>query len=771
MQSALQAGRIAALAVVLMLAGPVAALAADVLIDLGTLGGFSTLPGGINAAGHVVGGSATVGVGTVRAFVWTPGGGMVSIGTLGGNAYANAINASGVVVGQSPTSSASLLDKAFRWTQAGGMVSLGTLPTGSISRAFGINSGGQIVGEANVTSPSFAFRAFLLNPGGTMQNLGTLPDGGSSVARAINDDGHVVGSAIDSNGQRRAFLWTQTSGVMQDLGALEGDTSSTAYGINAAGRVVGWSTLVTLGDEVDRAVVWDPSVPELRELLMPLGGVASRAYGIDDLGRVVGEVLLSDGSLRGALWDATGKPRVLGLLLGGSYSVALGISASGHVVGQASNSDGDDHAVRWQLNVPPTAVDQGVTTAQDTPVAFNVTASDADGDQLSYTVVSGPSHGTLSGNLPAGTYTPAAGYTGPDSFTFRVNDGTEDSPVATVSITVTRVNHAPAADDLSVSTPADTPVPITVTGSDPDGDPVSFVLVDGPAHGSLSGGLPTPTYTPGPGYTGADSFTFRVDDGSAQSGVATVSITVTRVNHAPAAADQAVSTAQDLPVGITATGSDPDGDGLTFALVTGPAHGSLSGTLPAVTYTPAPGYSGGDGFTFRVNDGTADSNIATVAITVTAVTPPADTLEGRMSGEGGVRVAGQQHQFVFQVRSGPAGSGGSLVYALGANRFASTGLTRVTFSDGPGSAPGSHAVADTVVFAGLGTWNGQPGHSFEARATDAGEPGVGHDVFEVTIRSLAGAVVATAGGLLSSGNIQSNRVQSATTTTASKRRR
>jgi hypothetical protein len=117
----------------------------------------------------------------------------------------------------------------------------------------------------------------------------------------------------------------------------------------------------------------------------------------------------------------------------------------------------------------------------------------------------------------------------------------------------------------------------------------------------------------------ADSFTFTVNDGSVDSAAATVSITVNAVNDAPTADDQPVSTDQDVVVDITLTGSDPDGDTLTFAIATGPTSGTLSGTLDGdelVTYTPNAGFTGADSFTFTVNDGTQDSAPATVSITV-----------------------------------------------------------------------------------------------------------------------------------------------------------
>jgi len=91
------------------------------------------------------------------------------------------------------------------------------------------------------------------------------------------------------------------------------------------------------------------------------------------------------------------------------------------------------------VNTAPVADDQSVTTDEDTTVAITLSATDADGDALSYSVVSAPASGTLSGTAPNLTYTPDAGFVGSDSFTFVANDGTVDSNTATVSITVNEV--------------------------------------------------------------------------------------------------------------------------------------------------------------------------------------------------------------------------------------------------------------------------------------------------------------------------------------------
>jgi N-acetylneuraminic acid mutarotase len=267
----------------------------------------------------------------------------------------------------------------------------------------------------------------------------------------------------------------------------------------------------------------------------------------------------------------------------------------------------------------PVAEPGAVTTKEDTAVAVTLAASDADGDTLTYTVVSGPSHGALSGTGNSRTYTPAANYHGPDSFTFKANDGTADSNVATVTLTITPVNDAPVALAGSATTPEETAVSVTLGSTDVDGDTLTYTVVTGPSHGTLSGTGNSRTYTPVANYHGPDAFTFKANDGKEDSNVATVTLTVTPVNDAPVAHPGAETTAEDTPVAVTLGSTDVDGDTLTYTVVTGPSHGTLSGTGNSRTYTPAADYHGPDSFTFKANDGKADSNVATVTLTVTPV--------------------------------------------------------------------------------------------------------------------------------------------------------
>ena len=268
------------------------------------------------------------------------------------------------------------------------------------------------------------------------------------------------------------------------------------------------------------------------------------------------------------------------------------------------------------VNDAPMATPLVVVTQQETPVAINLTGSDVDGDALTFNVITIPAHGTLSGEAPGLTYTPETSYLGNDSFTFTASDGLSVSGPATVEITVTQVNQQPVADGQTLVTAEDTLLAVVLSGSDPDGDAITFTVASGPLHGVLSGSAPNLTYTPAANYNGSDSFTFIVYDGQVNSLPATIDIAVLAVNDSPVANPQSVTAQQDTAISITLSGSDADGDALTYSVVAFPVNGSLVGTPPSLIYTPAAGYSGTDSFAFKVNDGSVDSADATVIITV-----------------------------------------------------------------------------------------------------------------------------------------------------------
>jgi cellulase/cellobiase CelA1 len=268
------------------------------------------------------------------------------------------------------------------------------------------------------------------------------------------------------------------------------------------------------------------------------------------------------------------------------------------------------------VNDAPVAANQNLVTSEDSSLNITLSASDIDSGSLTFSVVSGPSHGSLSGTAPNFTYTPNANYNGNDSFTFKASDGQDDSNTATISIEVIPVNDAPVASTQNVTLSEDAAKAITLGATDADGDALTYVIVTAPLKGALTGSGANWTYTPNTNVNGPDSFAFKASDGQADSNTATVNLNIQPVNDAPVANTQNVTTAFNTAKSIVLTGSDIDDDALNFIVVSGPSKGTLSGSGATRTYTPNSGFSGSDSFTFKANDGQADSGIATVNITV-----------------------------------------------------------------------------------------------------------------------------------------------------------
>ena len=155
----------------------------------------------------------------------------------------------------------------------------------------------------------------------------------------------------------------------------------------------------------------------------------------------------------------------------------------------------------------------------------------------------------------------------------------------------------------------------------PDGTPATFsggtIGSVNPSSTTTTSGTATSTFTAG-ATAGTGNVSATIDNQTL-----TVQLDVV---GAPTANPQTVNVAFDTAKAITLTGSDPNSPplSLTFAIATDPAHGSLSGTVPNVTYTPNTGFHGTDSFTFTVNNGTSTSPAATVTLDVAAGVPTAN---------------------------------------------------------------------------------------------------------------------------------------------------
>ncbi|MGW0162692.1 tandem-95 repeat protein, partial [Mycobacterium sp. NPDC003323] len=256
-----------------------------------------------------------------------------------------------------------------------------------------------------------------------------------------------------------------------------------------------------------------------------------------------------------------------------------------------------------------------------------LTATDADGDSLTYALGAQAGNGTVTVNADGTwTYTPNANFHGTDTFTYTVSDGTATAAPVSVTITVTPVNDAPTATaGLSGSGNEDTAITGTLTGTDIDGDTLTYALSSQAGRGTVIVNADGDwTYTPNTNYTGTDSFTYTVSDGhGGVSTPVTVNVTVAAVNDAPVARADSFSTAEDTTLSsgnLLGNDTDVDGDTITVVGNTQPAHGSVTvGSDGSFTYTPAANYSGTDSFSYTIADADGSTSTASVTIAVTAV--------------------------------------------------------------------------------------------------------------------------------------------------------
>ena len=280
-------------------------------------------------------------------------------------------------------------------------------------------------------------------------------------------------------------------------------------------------------------------------------------------------------------------------------------------------------AGRRALDVPnmaPTAAFNAVPASGAAPleVTFTSSSTDSDGTIVQYRWAYGDGV-VATGNADEVKHT----YTTPGSYTATLtvtdDDGATNSTSRTVVVNGPPANRPPVATAQTVVTTINTPVQITLSGTDADGDPLSYSISNPPA-GTLTGTGAVRTYTPPNNQVGTDVFTFTANDGKATSAPATVTINIQQpTNTPPVATPQSVSTTLNTSIQITLSGTDANGDLLTYAIVGNP-RGSLTGTGAVRTYRPPTGQVGIDSFAFTVNDGEATSAPAIVTITIGA--PP-----------------------------------------------------------------------------------------------------------------------------------------------------
>ncbi len=278
----------------------------------------------------------------------------------------------------------------------------------------------------------------------------------------------------------------------------------------------------------------------------------------------------------------------------------------------ASMTAGPDAAFVSPFHVDCFAPERfSIYEGESTPLFWSIT------DPLNSTTTS-INHGI--GNVtPSGTgsvmVSPAANTT----YTLTTTNG---SSTRTATTTVTLLSARPVTDDKTIPLPANVPSNVTLTATDPRNLPLTWIVVAPPAHGNVTGSGPVFTFTPHTNYGGPDSMQVKTNNGTFDSNIATISFYIRP--DAPIADAQSVDVPFMAAKAIRLTAMDPDNEALTWSIVTPPGNGALTGTAPNVIYTPTGPATGPDSFTFKVNDGTFDSNTATVSLNVCPATVPVD---------------------------------------------------------------------------------------------------------------------------------------------------
>jgi len=280
-----------------------------------------------------------------------------------------------------------------------------------------------------------------------------------------------------------------------------------------------------------------------------------------------------------------------------------------------------------KVNNAPVANDRDVEGLEDQSIEILLQAMDPDYDPISYTIVTAPKKGHLTGTPPSVIYQPDENYHGSDAFTFTASDGVLTSNIAQIQVSIFPQNDVPIAQDSLLDAVEDEPVTSAFIAFDIDQDALTFEIIQkgqkgmatliNPATGSFS-------YTPFANVYGEDIVTFQVKDATSQSNIGQVNVAIAPVNDPPTANSSQFETEEDIPFEIDLIANDIDSDSLHYTIVDMPQLGSIaiadSGQL---SYTPFNNATGQDQLSFRVyDDSGGQSENAFVSIDIHPVNDP-----------------------------------------------------------------------------------------------------------------------------------------------------
>jgi len=304
----------------------------------------------------------------------------------------------------------------------------------------------------------------------------------------------------------------------------------------------------------------------------------------------------------------------------GSYTVIFSVSDGALSASQTIIITVNNVNRAPQFNVIPAQ-----TVAENAPLSFTLSASDPDGDSLTFSAANLPGGSQLSNFSHSFSWTPGYDQAGSYPVTFSVSDGNLAAS-QTVTITVSNVNRAPQLSPVPAQSVAENaPLSFTLSASDPDGDSLSYTASGLPNGASFSSTNRTLSWTPGFDQAGNYQVLFTVSDGSLTASQ-TVQITVSNLNRKPViSGTPAVSVMVGQSYRFTPTAQDPDGQPLTFSISNSPAWASFDSTSGTLTGTPQSSDLGSHaGIVITVSDGLASASLPPFSLLVASSSVDSD---------------------------------------------------------------------------------------------------------------------------------------------------
>jgi len=472
-------------------------------------------------------------------------------------------------------------------------------------------------------------------------NVSLIVSADSSVPVPLNlSGGTATGIAIASPPSHGAAVVSGTLITYTPTSGYSGPDSFTYTATNSAGTSASGTVTVTV------------TAPALT--IAPAQGALPAAIA----GNAWTQGFSVSGGTAPYTWSASGLPA--GLTLNATTGVLNGTpAAAGNALFQITATDryGATKTVNYSLTVGDAAPVAGNVSATVNPdTSSPIVLALSGGPATAVNVASPPSHGSAIANGTVITYTPAPGYSGADSFTYTASNSSGTSAPATVTLTVStpQLIIMPAAGALPKATSdAHWSQNLTVNGG---AAPYVWHASGLPAGLSLNSATGVLSGTP----AAAGNVVFQVTVTDAHGATGTVSYSLEAGDAIPNAGHVSVTVnpGSSTPVPLVFSGGTPS----TVNVVSAPSHGSAVAQGTAIIYTPAPGYSGIDSFTYTASNSSGTSAPATVTITVSSpamiVTPATGALPAATTGTAWsqrVAVSGGASPYSWKASALPAG--------------------------------------------------------------------------------------------------------------------